>query len=188
MAVCWSCSSALSDGVRWCPICYANQIDPTAGRLASPGKRLGGFAIDMVIAGIVFTVIIVAAFGAFMASGGAETVEAIANAPTDSAMIAAGVNGGGFAVGFAVAAIVCLGYLILNLYFYAQGTTPGKKMLGMRVIKEDGTTAGLGTMIIREWIGKFISNLIMWLGFIWILIDNNRQGWHDKLVSTYVVE
>ena len=194
MAVCWSCSSALSDGVRWCPICHANQVDPTAGRLASPGKRLGAFALDGLIAIVVVIVVVVAAVAAFAASGGPDTMQAMVDA-ANSASPDSGATGmmatdagASLAVGFGVAAIALLGYLILNLYFYAQGTTPGKKMLGMRVIKEDGTTAGLGTMILREWIGKLISQLIMLLGFIWILIDGNRQGWHDKLVSTYVVE
>ena len=61
-------------------------------------------------------------------------------------------------------------------------------MLGMRVIKEDGSSAGFGTMLIREWIGKLISAMIFSLGFIWILIDKDKQGWHDKLMSTYVVQ
>ena len=56
----------------------------------------------------------------------------------------------------------------------------------MRVIKEDGTPAGFMTMLLREWIGKWISGLILLLGFLWILFDKDNQGWHDKLMSTYV--
>lgn len=58
----------------------------------------------------------------------------------------------------------------------------------MRVIKEDGTGAGFFRMLIRESIGKAISGLIFSLGYLWILFDRDKQGWHDKLVSTYVVE
>lgn len=43
-------------------------------------------------------------------------------------------------------------------------------------------------MLIREWIGKAISGLLLSLGFLWILFDRDKQGWHDKLMSTYVVE
>ena len=43
-------------------------------------------------------------------------------------------------------------------------------------------------MLIRELIGKAISGMILLLGFLWILFDQDNQGWHDKLVSTYVVE
>jgi uncharacterized RDD family membrane protein YckC len=53
--------------------------------------------------------------------------------------------------------------------------------------KENGQPAGFGTMLFREWIGKFISGLLFALGYIRILIDKDRQGWNDKLASTYVV-
>jgi uncharacterized RDD family membrane protein YckC len=187
MAVCWSCNSALAEGVRWCPTCHASQTDPTAGRLASPGKRLGAFLIDSTIC---FVIIMAIGALAFMAAGGEQAVEAIAEAANSAgdgtAAISAGT--GSVVTMVSVIGIGALGYLLLNLFFYAKGTTPGHQMLGMRVIREDGSTAGLGTMLLREWIGKFISHLVMSLGFIWILIDANRQGWHDKVASTYVVE
>ena len=28
----------------------------------------------------------------------------------------------------------------------------------------------------------------MSLGFLWIVFDQKRQGWHDKIAGTYVVE
>jgi len=72
--------------------------------------------------------------------------------------------------------------------FWANGTSPGKSILDMKVINKDTReTAGFGTMFLREIIGKAISHLIFCLGFIWILIDDKNQGWHDKLVNTIVV-
>lgn len=81
-----------------------------------------------------------------------------------------------------------LGYVIWALMLYAKGMTPGKMLLGVRVIKEDGTSAGFFTMLIRELVGKAISGLILSLGFLWVIFDRDNQGWHDKLMSTYVVE
>jgi uncharacterized RDD family membrane protein YckC len=87
-----------------------------------------------------------------------------------------------------------VGFLLLMIYavwafrLFSKGTTPGKKLLGMRVIKESGEDARFGTMFFREVIGKAISGMILSLGFIWIFLDRDRQGWHDKLASTYVVE
>ena len=78
-------------------------------------------------------------------------------------------------------------YVIWAFVLFARGTTPGKNFLGIRVVKEDGISAGFWTMLIREWIGKTISGLIFALGFIWILFDRDNQGWHDKLMRTYVV-
>lgn len=80
-----------------------------------------------------------------------------------------------------------IGYVAWAITLFANGTTPGKKLLGLRVVRESGESAGFGTMLLREWIGKAISGLIFSLGYLWILFDRDRQGWHDKLVSTYVV-
>ena len=94
-----------------------------------------------------------------------------------------GAGGGGVVLGL----LLLLGYAVWALMLFARGTTPGKKLLGMRVVREDGRPAGFFIMLIREWIGKAISSMVFSLGFIWILIDRDKQGWHDKLVSTYVV-
>ena len=53
----------------------------------------------------------------------------------------------------------------------------------MKVINKDTrVTAGFGTMFLREIIGKAISSMVLSLGFIWILLDDKNQGWHDKLL------
>lgn len=87
-----------------------------------------------------------------------------------------------------VGMLLFLGYIGWALTLFARGMTPGKRLIGIRVIKESGEPAGFGTMFFREWIGKFISSLFFGLGFLWILIDKDRQAWHDKLFSTYVVQ
>ena len=72
--------------------------------------------------------------------------------------------------------------------FWANGTSPGKAILDMKVINKDTRIiAGFGTMFLREIIGKFISHLVFYLGFVWILLDDKHQGWHDKFVNTIVV-
>ena len=44
-------------------------------------------------------------------------------------------------------------------------------------------------MLFREVIGKFIiSSIVFGLGFLWIVLDKENQGWYDKLMSTYVVQ
>jgi uncharacterized RDD family membrane protein YckC len=40
--------------------------------------------------------------------------------------------------------------------------------------------------VLRRHVGYVISG-ILFLGFLWILFDNRRQGWHDKLAGTIVV-
>jgi len=78
-------------------------------------------------------------------------------------------------------------FLGIQIYFWTKGTTLGKWLLGMWVVYEDGCPASFGTMLVRELIGKLISDLAFGLGYLWILLDAQHQGWHDKLVRTYVV-
>ena len=86
-----------------------------------------------------------------------------------------------------VASVLVIAYAIFALILFAKGTIPGKMMLGLHVAKENGERAGFFTMLIREVIGKTVSGLVFGLGFLWIMLDKESQGWHDKLMSTYVV-
>jgi len=103
-------------------------------------------------------------------------------------LLAAVFLGGLVAGGGLLVFILLIAFVVWEIRLFARGTTPGKHALGMLVVKETGEPAGFGTMLLREWIGKFISGLVFSLGYLWILIDKDRQGWHDKLASTYVVE
>ena len=77
--------------------------------------------------------------------------------------------------------------LIYFLFFWVLiGFTPGMGLLGLRLIRCNGQPLGLGRAIIRL-IGYWVSLIFLGLGFLWILVDNRRQGWHDKLAGSCVV-
>ena len=76
--------------------------------------------------------------------------------------------------------LLFLVYAVVYLIALAHGVTPGKHMVGIHVVKESGETAGFGTMLLRETIGKIVSGMIFSLGYIWVLIDKDRQAWHDS--------
>jgi uncharacterized RDD family membrane protein YckC len=84
-------------------------------------------------------------------------------------------------------AVIVLSYIVLFLILFARGTTPGKSLLGLRVIKTDGSYTGFWTMFLREFIGKFISGFFFCLGYFWAIWDKDRQAWHDKIAGTVVV-
>ena len=87
-----------------------------------------------------------------------------------------------------VLAVVAIGSIIWWFKVMGQGYTPGKKILGLRVVKTTGETACLGRIVLRDWlITNFISGLFLGLGYIWALFDRDRQAWHDKVASTVVV-
>jgi len=154
---CPSCSSQVVPGTRWCPICRTNVQNIHFGRLGSPGRRLAAYVLDIGMPWV--------AIGVAAAIGAAVSED----------------------VAVAVGAVMALGYFIIAVVLLMQGTTPGKRVLGMRVIKEDGRVASIGTMFLREVVGKILSGMIMGLGYLWLLFDKENQAWHDKLASTYVV-
>lgn len=65
------------------------------------------------------------------------------------------------------------------------GRTLGMMLLGLRVVKADGQPAGVWRSVVRA-LGYWVSAILM-LGFIWIVFDPRRQGFHDKLAGTVVV-
>ncbi len=76
-----------------------------------------------------------------------------------------------------------------ELWCWASSRTIGKHLLGMTVVSSrSGTGVGWGMMFVREIIGKSISGFIFALGYLWILIDSQHQGWHDKLIGAVVEE
>ena len=88
-------------------------------------------------------------------------------------------------IGAILYALIAVGYYI---YFWSSsGQTLGKKWLGVRVVSTDGEIISAGRAFLRL-IGYAISALFLGLGFLWAAWDKEKQGWHDKIASTYVVQ
>jgi uncharacterized RDD family membrane protein YckC len=83
-------------------------------------------------------------------------------------------------------AILLLAGIYYVFFWTLTGQTPGKMVMGVRVVALDGRSLSLGRSIIRA-IGYLLSALALYLGFLWILMDNRRQGWHDKLAGSCVI-
>lgn len=66
------------------------------------------------------------------------------------------------------------------------GYTPGKYIMGVRIVRTNAHRITLGRALLR-YIFWWISALALGLGFFWVLIDNRRQGWHDRIAGTYVI-
>ena len=77
-------------------------------------------------------------------------------------------------------------FIIIGFWVLKQGT-PGKILLKMKIV--DAKTGGRPTM--KQWIIRYIAYipaaLILFLGFLWVIWDKKKQGWHDKLAGTVVV-
>jgi uncharacterized RDD family membrane protein YckC len=67
-----------------------------------------------------------------------------------------------------------------------RGTTVGGIVFDLHVVRVDGRPVDWETAIVRA-LGCFLSLAVVFLGFIWIAFDYNRQAWHDKIAGTVVV-
>ncbi|MFV1970468.1 MAG: RDD family protein [Acidimicrobiia bacterium] len=79
---------------------------------------------------------------------------------------------------------------IIGLYFVMfwalTGRTIGKWFMGLKVIGENGRPPSIGRSILRL-IGYGLSAVVFWVGYAWVLIDDERQAWHDHIAKTWVV-
>lgn len=72
------------------------------------------------------------------------------------------------------------------LMWKLKGTTIGGIVCNLRVVRTDGRDIEWETAIVRA-LSCFLSLLPAGLGFVWMVFDNNRQTWHDKIAGTVVV-
>lgn len=78
-----------------------------------------------------------------------------------------------------------LAYFVLLTYF--TGSTLGKKLLQICVISTEERKPTFFEIAFRESVGKFLSALIIYVGYIMIGGDKKKRGLHDILSDTYVV-
>jgi uncharacterized RDD family membrane protein YckC len=85
-----------------------------------------------------------------------------------------------------------LGLLVGLAYTtYLEGGTTGqsigKRVLGIRVVDaQSGGPIGYGRGAIR-WLVGIVSAIPIFLGYLWMLWDGEKQTWHDKASTSYVV-
>ncbi len=78
-----------------------------------------------------------------------------------------------------------IGYFVV-LWVFTGGYTIGKWVLGVRIVRLDGKRLTIGRALIRYFM-MLVSGLALFLGFFWVLVDNRRQTWHDKVARTCVI-
>ncbi len=91
----------------------------------------------------------------------------------------------GSTIGSVVALLVSIGYF---LYFWTtSGQTIGHSIMKLKVVTTDGGKLDV-TKAIMRYVGYIISGIVIGIGFLWVLFDTNKQGWHDKIAGTHVVK
>ena len=84
-------------------------------------------------------------------------------------------------------ALLLLVLLYLPFFWARGGQTPGMRLFGLRVVGDrDGGRIGWRTALLRL-LGMYVASAVFYLGFIWILVDKRRRGFHDLIAGTVVV-
>ena len=75
------------------------------------------------------------------------------------------------------------------IFFWVNrgGATLGKQVMKIKVVTEDGKPVDYKTAVLR-YLGYIVSSIVIFLGFLWVLWDEKKQGWHDKIAKTVVVK
>ncbi|GAK08942.1 RDD family protein [Geomicrobium sp. JCM 19038] len=85
--------------------------------------------------------------------------------------------------------ILQLGYQIVLPVLWV-GYTVGKRMLGIRIVRMDGSDVTFGTMFMRQAVGMIIYALTLGIGVIvsaiMIASRTDRRAIHDLIARTYV--
>ena len=157
------------------PVAWQQPVEdegPAPGvRFAGPGARLVAYIIDTIaVSALILVVMLV--FGALTAGAAAGGAGALA------------VFGG--LVLFL--AVIALALLYFPFFWARDGQTPGMKVFGIRVVRDrDGGPISGGQALLRL-LGYFVNGMVLYVGYVWILIDKRRRGWHDLIAGTVVIE
>jgi uncharacterized RDD family membrane protein YckC len=142
-----------------------DDLRPSGPRYVGFWKRLLAFFIDVLILVTIFVTIAIAIYGRRYVQLASEGQTILFD------LLVQGVLP-------AVAAI---------LFWRFRGATPGKMLVSARIV--DAATLGAPSTgkLIGRYFAYIVSSIFM-LGFIWIAFDKRKQGWHDKLAGTVVIE
>ncbi|MDG4866448.1 RDD family protein [Guyparkeria sp. 1SP6A2] len=78
--------------------------------------------------------------------------------------------------------------IIVIAFWHVIQATPGKMAIKAKIVDaKTGEKPSTGQFIGR-YLGYFVSMIPLGMGLLWVGIDKRKQGWHDKLAGTVVVQ
>jgi len=77
---------------------------------------------------------------------------------------------------------------VLAKWIGERGGSPLRVKTGVLVLDEnDGAYIGIKRALIRI-LMSYVSQIVLLLGYLWMLWDANNQTWHDKVAKSVVVQ
>ncbi|WP_027964719.1 RDD family protein [Halalkalibacillus halophilus] len=101
-------------------------------------------------------------------------------------------DGATYEIGFwTVAAIIhtiiIYGYFVLLTKYFSQ--TIGKRIFGLKVIREDGLPLTWSDLLFREVVGRFLHRVLGITNALYLVVafDDEKRGVHDMIGDTRVI-
>ncbi len=144
-------------------------------------RRFVAYTIDNIIINFIFIILTIIVTTAFVFGSISSNSHAWLTDLTDPARITS--------ISLGIGIIYIIISIVYFTYFHGiNGRTPGKKLLGLQVLMDEGIPINFGISFLRA-VGYIVSSLffIFPLGFIWAAFDKRKQAWHDKIAGTVVI-
>lgn len=96
---------------------------------------------------------------------------------------------GPLVVGIVLGVVAVVGLFIIYIRSLGRkGTTWGRTIVGVKVVDIDtGQPIGMPRALGRTLFENIVSANVLYLGYLWMLWDKDRQTWHDKITRSTVV-
>jgi uncharacterized RDD family membrane protein YckC len=143
--------------------------DPGAvGHYAGPFSRLAAYALDAVLVSALYSVI---------TAGVVWIVQLV---------VAQDVDPSDLGTAASTAALGVWGFLYFWVPWAVAGRTPGMLVLGLRVVRRDGSPLDPGHAALRA-LTLPVSFLLLGLGLVGVVVGREHRALHDVLAKTTVV-
>jgi uncharacterized RDD family membrane protein YckC len=161
---------------------YGQPLAGAMPAMANFGQRLGGYVID----GLITTAMVIPAVLAVQFGPRDPPEQCTING--DPNFICEDLTSAGWGIVIVLAIAAFVGAIAYWGIMVGKGQTVGMKALNIRVADMNtGQPIGTGRGVGR-FFAMYLSSFLCYLGYLWMLWDDKSQTWHDKIVSTVVVD
>jgi uncharacterized RDD family membrane protein YckC len=82
----------------------------------------------------------------------------------------------------------CIPVIVTGVMWAAWGTSPGKRALGLRIVDADTLEAMTAWQAVIRTLGYLVCFATCGAGFLWVLFNPRKQGLHDLMANTVVID
>jgi uncharacterized RDD family membrane protein YckC len=147
--------------------------------VATPAARAEGDYAGLVTRTLAFAAdVVVIDLAALLVGGVVAIAASFFDLPQDLRTVLA-------AAGVVAGALWAVGYFVA--FWSTSGQTPGDRLMRIRVQDERTGRPLPVSRALGRLVALFLGVLLLFVGVLWILVDDRRRGLHDRLAGTVVV-